>query len=69
MEAVKLAEAAFMGLQLLWGLMGVGVAATRADQAPCYQELARDGVGSAVCPRDFTEFSLPDPDAHWMVRR
>jgi hypothetical protein len=34
----------------------------------CYQELAPP-EDVAVCPRDFTTFTLPAPDDHLMVRR
>jgi hypothetical protein len=35
---------------------------------PCYQALARGGVGPAFCPRDIIGYTLAEPDSHWMVR-
>lgn len=68
MEALRLVEAIWLGLRFLSSLGGSAAAALPADPAKmCYQELAPDGVGAAVCPREFTRFTLPE--SGWMVRR
>lgn len=72
MEAVQLAAMAWLGLQALFGLVA-GAMWVAKQEAPspssnvCYQELAPDGP--AVCPRDFTRFTLPEPGEERMVRR
>lgn len=69
MDALNLAFIAvtfFLG----WHNVGSPVIPKPIEQAKmCYQALARDGVGAAICPRDFTSFTMPMPDEHWMVRR
>lgn len=70
MEAWQLALLAWYGLNLLIGLVAGGVALAKPAEAAkmCYQQLAPEG-GPAVCPRDFTAFTMPEPDDHFMVRR
>jgi hypothetical protein len=63
---------AYYGLGLLIALIAGGVALTKTTPTEaariCYQELAQDGA-AAVCPRDFTAFTMPDNGEHLMVRR
>jgi hypothetical protein len=70
MEALQLAWIAYEGLKLLIILIAGGAALAKPVESAriCYQELAPP-EGVAVCPRDFTRFTLPAADDHLMVRR
>lgn len=71
MEALQLAWIAHEGLKLLIALIAGGAALAKPVESAriCYQELAPPEEGAAVCPRDFTTFTLPAADDHLMVRR
>jgi len=77
MEAAQVALLAYYGLGFLITLITGGVEAAKAkladpvavvEPAPVcfFQESVHPGP--AVCLRDFTAFTLPEPDAHWAVR-
>ncbi len=66
MEAWKLALLAWYGLNLLVGLVGAGIEAAKRSPADPPALITEEVMIER--PQETWAFTLPEPDAHWMVR-